>query len=503
MNKVLMIGLDSMDSILLNRFEHKLPNFRQLKSTTPNIRLKSVYPPDSVTAWASIYTGLNPAKHGVVYFTDPLDKVAGTVCADIDNSFLRGNTFWDFASKAGKRVCVLFPHLGYPPWAVNGIMFARTNEKNINKFPVQAYPPSLAKNRELSNLNTMKIVPSQRLFGEYIEACRKVVQAEAELGLEMLAKEKWDLFFTYSSTLDWIQHNLWMFFDEADPTYPGPNPYQSVVEEFYTLYDEFVGKFLNAADSDTTILVLSDHGHGMRPTTLVNINEILRNKGLLVPKIKRASIRDPYFALEKLKSTVAGFINRHTWTFGIAMTLLHLMPAARRVYTAPLSIDWDKTIAYVSDLSGIKAYTYGGIIIKGESLENAAYEEIRSRLIDELYQIKEPDTSQRLIKWICRREELYSGEYLFKYPDIIFEFKEGYGAGWSVYDSVITPCRTHNICPGSHKADSPVFFLANLHRSSHVKDITLMDIAPTVLDLLGVEGNFNFDGESIFRGASQ
>ena len=499
MNRVLMLGIDSMDSILLSRFAHKLPNLRELKGRSPKIVLKSVYPPDSETAWASIYTGLNPAKHGMLHFVDPLDKINSTI-SEIDNSTLQGKTFWDFAGKMGRKVCILFPHIGYPPWQVNGIMFARTNEKDVKKFPIQAYPPSFARDFELSDLNSIKGVPARRLFGEYIEACRKLVQGEIEFGLKMLTKEKWDLFFIYSSTLDWIQHNMWMYFDENDPTYPGPNIYQNVIEEFYLLYDEFIGKFIAAADSNTTVLVISDHGHGMRPTTLVNINEILRNKGLLVPKIKRASFRDQYFVLEMLKGKAVNFINRHTGMAGIATWLMKLIPAIRRSYTTPTSIDWDKTIAYVSDLSGIKAYTYGGIIIKRERLENAVYEEIRSRIIDELSQIKEPNTGEWLMKWICRREELYSGEYIFKYPDIVFEFRDGYGAGWAVYDSLIVPCRTHNIQPGSHRVDTPVFFMLNRgDKECSKENVTLMDVAPTVLDILGIEGEFGFDGESLMR----
>ena len=60
--KVIIIGIDSMDSILLNKFIEELPNFKQLKHECPNLYLKSVFPPDSDTAWASIYTGLNPAS---------------------------------------------------------------------------------------------------------------------------------------------------------------------------------------------------------------------------------------------------------------------------------------------------------------------------------------------------------------------------------------------------------------------------------------------------------
>ncbi|MFC2052218.1 alkaline phosphatase family protein [Chloroflexota bacterium] len=499
MSRVLVVGIDSMDSILLSRFEHKLPNLKELKARTPEIRLRSVYPPDSVTAWASIYTGLNPAKHGMVYFTDPLDKVNATTMVEIDNTILKGNTFWDLASQVDKRVCVLFPHIGYPPWPVNGVMFARTNERDGKKYPVQAYPPYLTRDYELFHLNTAKTVPARRLLGKYIEACRSLIRGEVEFSLKMLAQEKWDLFFTYSSTLDWIQHNLWMFFDKTDPTYPGANPYQDIVEEFYILYDEFVGKLVTAAGSETTILVFSDHGHGMRPTTLVNVNQILRDKGLLVSKIKRASAKNPYFVIDKLKDNAASFINKHTEMFGMAMKLMRVMPAAKRLYTSPLSIDWDKTVAYVSDLSGIKAYTYGGLMIKRGNISNTAYEGIRSQLIEELSHIKEPDSSERLMKWICRREELYSGEYIFKYPDIVFEFRDGYGTGWSVYDSLLTPCRTHNIQPGSHKADSPVFLLANSNRMPLKKNINLMDIAPTILDILGVEGDFGFDGRSIFE----
>ena len=71
-----MIGIDALDSVTLAKFETELPNLRMLKQRSPALRLTSVYPPDSHTCWASIYTGLNPAKHGIVQFIDPLDKAS-------------------------------------------------------------------------------------------------------------------------------------------------------------------------------------------------------------------------------------------------------------------------------------------------------------------------------------------------------------------------------------------------------------------------------------------
>ena len=78
MKRVLMIGIDALDSNTLAKFEPELPNLSRLKKSSPALKLTSVYPPDSHTCWATIYTGLNPAKHGIVQFVDPLDKASST-----------------------------------------------------------------------------------------------------------------------------------------------------------------------------------------------------------------------------------------------------------------------------------------------------------------------------------------------------------------------------------------------------------------------------------------
>jgi hypothetical protein len=50
--------------------------------------------------------------------------------------------------------------------------------------------------------------------------------------------------------------------------------------------DDIIGKYLETVDDKFRIIILSDHGHGMRPTQLVNVNEILRKYGYLSPNIK-------------------------------------------------------------------------------------------------------------------------------------------------------------------------------------------------------------------------
>lgn len=494
MPKVLIIGIDGMDSIVLSKFEAELPNLAKLKVDSPKINLTSVQPPDSDTAWASIFTGLNPAKHGIVHFVDPLDKAHILATETKDNSILRGNTFWDVAGKFGKKVCILFPHLGYPIWPVNGVMIGRSADD------VQTFPEQIADVHSLSQLRlTASGFPGKvKDLGKFIESHRRLVLDEAEFGLMMLRKYDCDLFLIYSSSLDIVQHFLWKFCDEDDPSYPGDNPYKEAIKEFYQLYDEIVGRFMALVDPETVVIVVSDHGHGMRPTKLVNLNELLREKGLLVTKAGNPLGKTQVYLMERLKRNLLIFASKYELG-GAAQKLMRVFPRVRKIYTSPLSIDWQKTIACVSDLSGIKAYSYGGIIIKQDKIQGKEYEELRSSLIRELSEIRDPQTGEALMNWICQREELYSGPYISKYPDIIFDLKEEYGAGWAMDSSLVGPSYSHSFVPGSHKAYSTVFIMGNLKGKEIIKEhMTLMDIAPTVLDLFGIGDDFGFDGEGIF-----
>ncbi len=415
MSRVLVIGIDSLDSILLDRFEACLPNFKKLRGETPGIKsMEGVFPPDSPTSWASIYTGLNPAKHGILEFIDPLDRIATTTLKETDNSELRGKTFWDIASSRGKKVCVIIPLLGYPAWPVNGTMIGRS----VLKQDFEVFPDIKYEKYPLPKLIAPRGFPGKgSRIQRYIEISRKNVMDEAEFALEVLEEEDWDLFFMYFGTLDAIQGFLWMYHDEHDPAYPGDNPYKNAIRDFYILYDEVVGKFLDSVDINTIVIVVSDHGMGMRPVKLLSINEVLKRQGYLTLRTNgsvlssKALVNLAVCTIEKLKGQTLQFIYKHELG-NVAQWLLRVFPSMRRIYTRPLTIDWQQTVAYLSDLSGIKAYSYGGIKIEKEHIKSTGIEELTEQIIEELSQIKEPDTGKNLVKWICRREDLYTGGYI-------------------------------------------------------------------------------------------
>lgn len=498
MKRVLIIGIDSLDRSILARLGDNLPNFAKLRRTRQDIRLESVFPPDSPTCWASIYTGLNPSNHGIVSFVEPLSKITEMVSQEVDNSNLPGKTFWDIAGSSGKRVCAILPVIGYPVWPVNGIMVGRSSIKN----DIQTFPQSLSQNYTLPQLNSIKYFPVGRRAKEFLTSSQGLTLSEAEFGLKLLRSNQWDLFFISLVSLDAIQGFFWNYWDEDDPTYPGDNSYRNTIRDFHYLLDEILGKFLNSVDANTVVIVVSDHGMGMRPIKLLNINELLREKGLLTPRYSGLKRGGPLVVslMEKAKRATSQFIAGHGYAASLATRILRSFPASRTMYTSPISINWGKTVAYFTDLSGIKAYSYGGINIKRESLDNQDYEEVRHLIIEELSKVEDPNTGQRIVKWVCRREELYSGEYIPLYPDIVFYLEEDYGGGWAIYDSLINISPTHKIVSGSHRPYQPVFLMSSLSDKEIIRqNMVLVDVAPTILDILDIKGDFNFDGKSIFK----
>lgn len=506
MKKLLLIGIDSLAPELLVEFQADLPNLTRLRSQSPTMKLASIFPVDSIPAWVSIYTGLNPARHGIVKTFDIFDSDLGEVL-NIDTNKFKGRTFWDYASNKGKTVCILSPLLAFPPWQLNGIMTAKSlverhivgEDDWIVEREVRSYPESIAKKHKLLTRGVIGKHPGQKNLIKFSEECRKATLAEAEFSLKMCKDDDWDVFFTFFDYLDIVQHRLWRFYDKRDPTYPGPNPFQNIIREFYILLDSIVGQFI-ALNPKSVAFIFSDHGHGMRPAKTVNINEVLRNNGLLTTKGGKLSPLPRI--MEWTKSNILNGSRRlglDKWLVNTVTSNKGLTSLSKSIYMSTALVDRQKTVAHLSSFAGVKSYSHGGIEIVRQNLGDKDYEKVRDLVINMLKDLKEPQSGEHLIEWACRREELYPGNEVDQaYPDLVFELKRDYGTGWGMNTSLINTSYDHILASGGHKKDA-VFLLANSVRTPTRKDMTLMDIAPTVLDILEVTGEWDFDGRSIFK----
>jgi len=476
----------------VERWKEDLPNLRRMASEGAFLKLCSVFPPDSIPAWTSIYTGLNPAVHGMLQSIDYLG--GGKKKLAIDFSSFQEKTFWDRAGAKGKSVCVLNPFLAYPAWPVNGLMLSGPV---FIGGDITAYPETILGEYDIPPLGGIVDFPTRKALGSFCRDARESTRRLTDLGLALFEREDWDLFFICFLTADRIQHFLWRYCDPDDPTCPDDDIHADMIREFYILFDEVIGRFWDKAGRETAILILSDHGHGRRSTKTLNLNEFLREKGYLSSRVRRVKLLDHRYVVERLKTRVLELMYRHDLEDYISK-LVKFVPRKKALKDSSFITDRQGSLAYTPDFAGRNPF--GGVAICRPEAEDRgyAYEDLRDKLIEEIAQIQDPQSGHQVIKWIARREEIYSGPHIGKYPDIVFEMDEEYGVSWDLHGGIVGINPTHKKISGGHRRDG-VLLVANTGRQVTDAQPQLMDIAPTVLDLLGLPPDDRFEGSSIFR----
>lgn len=500
-NKIVIIGIDSLDPYILKKYLDKLPNFSKLIKESQTLISKSIFPIDTVPAWSSIFTGLNPDKHGVLYVYDIFDPKLDDL-RKINVDMLKGKTFWDHVGKNGLRSVVIFPNLIYPAWKINGVMVSRSPidrrrgsiETDID---IDTYPKEISKKYDIPKKLTSIWggFPGKDKLKKWSSLGMDTLKKEEEIALSLYKNENWDLFFVYFSTLDIIQHRLWRFFDESDPIYVN-NALSTIILEFYKKFDSIISEFASLRP-DAQLIIISDHGHKTRPSKTVNINEYLRRYDHLVSRSDKRSIPGI------LRNTILAIANK----FQIEHLLIDvisknkvLLKTGKSIYSSSGGVDINESVAQLSTFAGIKSYSYGGIDINRNLVIDKKYEILRSNLIKSLSEIKN-DKGDQIIKWISRREERFNGEYAEKlFPDIIFELKDEYAVGWDLYSDIFGKAYDHTVASGGHAKDA-VFLMKNIPYKLRKTDVDIIDIMPTILDLADISYNeFDFDGKSIFVG---
>jgi predicted AlkP superfamily phosphohydrolase/phosphomutase len=497
MTKLMVIGIDALDPHLIEQFKSELPNISRLMDGMPKISLDSIIPPDTIPAWVTIYTGMNPAKHGILYAANVFGDSWKSI-RSIDNSIFKGKTFWDIAGDRGKKVCILFPQLTVPTWKVSGVMVGRSIDRVFD-----SEPKGILEKYGINHLSRFKGEhPGPDGLAEFSSKAMELTQEEAQIAIRISMDYDWDLFFVYFGWLDLVEHYFWRYCDSSDPTFPGINPYQDVIRNFYRTFDEIIGKFART-HTESNLIVMSDHGHGMRPPRTVNINELLRKKGYLFTK--GGEQREILTIIEeKMKSRLLRFVHKHELDLlmvRFATRAPFISNRSKGYYTSKSTIDEDRSLAILSTFMGPKAYPHGGIQVSRIRLETLGidYEELRTELIAELKNLRHPESNAPLIMWALRREDVYQGPMIERYPDIVFELAEGFGVHWAIHCPLIGTAYEHNLASGGHKREA-VFVLSLSGNRRPARDrMNLMDVAPTLLDVLGVEKIDGFDGTSIFR----
>lgn len=462
MSQIMLIGISGLDADLLRVYGPSLPNLRRLMLKSPFLELASTLPPEPVPAWTSVYTGLNPANHGLLAKMDCLER-------DLSDAHpLQGEPFWESAARAGRRVCVLNPLLAS----------ARTHERLLfvpsTPWPGDgaSLPPDV-----FPDLLDEALIPAAGHLTTFCETLRERTERQALAALKLFSREAWDLCFVQFDALDHVQHFLWRYSDPGDPLYPGQNEHASRILEFYRVFDEIVGRFRAALGSGGALGVVSSHGHERRCIYRLHINEWLRGQDFLTP-------------LNPLRARFGrgDFAARRRAQPGLLERLAELVPWYNKRASSRHSVDQSQTVAQVVELASATS-AYGGITINRELLQRDGrnYDLVCEAILSGLMSLCIKESP--IVNWTRKREQCYRGKYLDLYPDILFELRSDFGIGRNLYTPLVIPDSTHRLVSGTHSAHG-VFLLENwpseLETYEDFQPPSVMDVAPTVLRLLNV-----------------
>ncbi|MGZ7209695.1 MAG: hypothetical protein ACXVHV_07450, partial [Methanobacterium sp.] len=168
-------------------------------------------------------------------------------------------------------------------------------------------------------------------------------------------------------------------------------------------------------------------------------------------------------------------------------------------YSSSGYVDADQSVASLSHFAGIKSYSYGGLEINRELISDQEYDKIRHEIIEELIKLNET-SEEPLIRCVKKREDVYEGIYNeMIFPDIVFDFEQGYCVGWDLFTDLLGKSYDHNVASGGH-ANRAVLLTKNINRDILDRDISLIDIAPSILDYYDIDSRkIEFDGKTIFK----
>ena len=127
------------------------------------------------------------------------------------------------------------------------------------------------------------------------------------------------------------------------------------------------------------------------------------------------------------------------------------------------------------------------------------YEELRERVAERLSALEDPETGQRVIEAVYRREEIYQGPYLERMPDLVAKPKGGYTIATRFRGGVLfEPMSDH--LTGGHRAEGILIVKGKgLAKGKKIEGATIMDLAPTILYILGVPIPEDMDGRPLHQ----
>jgi len=340
----------------------------------------------------------------------------------------------------------------------------------------------------------------------HLRALLDVTQRRWEAARRLLDAEAWDLAMVMFEATDNIHHTMW---DDRER-----------IATCYNCVDEIVGDLAARAGPNSSIFIISDHGGQTVPKRFY-VNEWLAELGLLRytlapegPSTGEWSDIQSRRAARSLVSRLIATMGQVLQRMGISQDRLldwieryrlgwvrQIVPAAMRrdLYSgANLVINWPETRAYLfsPDSQGVNINLQGREPL-GTVAPGTEYENLRDEITEALQAQVDPENGQPVVERVLRREALYHGPFVDLAPDLIVVTRgQQYYLDGNKGDGLFGRMSSSW---GGHSMDGVLIAHGSeIARGARVEGARLVDLAPSLLHLLGQSLPEDLDGEILW-----
>ncbi|MBP7708034.1 MAG: alkaline phosphatase family protein [Candidatus Aminicenantes bacterium] len=442
--KLLVVGLDCAPPEIVFDRRDELPVLKGLMEKGLWGKLRSSDPPITIPAWMVMATGLDPGRLGLYGFRHRRGYAYDQMWI-ANSKAVKDMRVWDYIGEAGGTSTLVSVPPSYPPYPVAG-----------NLVSCFITPPGPGK--ETTWPPALKAEIEER-FGPYIfdvvfrtddrdEILRQIyamTDQRFEVMEWLMEAKPWNLFWFVEIGVDRVHHAFWKYMDREHHLYEPGNRFETAIIDYYKHLDGKIGRLLDKAGPDAAVLVVSDHG-AKRMKGAFCVNEWLIDKGWLAVKER----------------------------------------PSKPVSLDDLAIDWERTRAwawggyYARVFLNVEGREPKGVIPAGD------YEKVREELLRELEGVRGPAGEAWATKVIKPQEhyEVLEGEY----PDLMVYFDDLYwrSAGTLGHGTMYLPENDTGPDDAVH-AQHGIYILSDpAGGRTGRRDGDILDIAPTVLDLMGL-----------------
>lgn len=437
-DRLFLLGMDGVSLAMAGGEDADplMPNLAGLLKKGALAELETVIPTLSRVAWPTFAAGMNPGKHGVFGFVDRGPNPFQVHIPDARS--LKTAAVWETLGRAGKRVGVMNVPLTYPPKAVNGFMVADSTSPDLAgaTFPVELAPRLMEMDYRLEADTSLALNDT----AAFVEDLGDALGRRFTACFKMMRTEAWHFFQLNLTGTDRINHFLWADYQA------GEGVLSDAFTAFYRKLDSYLGELLEELPKRTRLAVMSPFGFTQCQAHLYVNHWLEKNGYLLFGRGKR------------------GLLNMH--------------PDSKAYSLVPGRI-----------FINLQGREERGSVQRGRD-----YEDLREELIHRLGGLSHPETGGALIQGVYKREMLYSGNQISNAADLIIEPAPGYDLKASLDGAdVLGPPDLS----GMHAKEGAFFFLKGAKSLDGEEAVGLVDIAPTILSLLGVAVPANLEGRPL------